>query len=241
MRSHHINPGTIAAASVWWGGRIVPGERVEQPAEVKTSTTARLIDILFPEYHFLFVFPEPIGVHGEVATMDADRVNFGDIFRYGEQLGHRAKGSAPEIHIQPGHNYPYAAQGKLLTIIGQLLIKKLRLVNPHHAHAFGKGNKLPRMRNWGRVHRVGIVGDNLPLRIAQVYLRLENFHPLVGNFSPFQPPDEFFSFSGEHGAANDFDPSMALSPRLWFYKHVKNLENFGNCFLLILPSIALIF
>jgi hypothetical protein len=34
---------------------------------------------------------------------------------------------------------------------------------------------------------------------------------------------------------------MALSPRLWFYKHVKNLENFGNCFLLILPSIALIF
>jgi len=66
--------------------------------------------------------------------------------------------------------------------------------------------------------------------------RLKDLHFLPGELRTFQPPDEFLCFSGEHGAADHFDPSeLFLMINSVFEKHfvILNEINGFNRYLIV--------
>jgi hypothetical protein len=55
--------------------------------------------------------------------------------------------------------------------------------------------------------------------VPVIGLRFKNTNTKVGNPRPAQPPDEFFSFSGEHRTADNFNPSAPIKLNSRLYKH----------------------
>jgi hypothetical protein len=49
--------------------------------------------------------------------------------------------------------------------------------------------------------------NNVLIMISFIQSRFENLYPLTGDFGAVEPADQFFGFSGKHGAADNFDPA----------------------------------
>ena len=161
------------------------GFGVQDLAQVETGAATGLVEVFFSEHDGFLGGVQPIGVHSEVAAVRAYSMYFGDVFRYGHQAGHRAEGLPSEVHIQPGHDYPDAAQGELLAVLRQFIIEELRFIYPADADTFREGYHLIGMLYRSRVDRVGIVRNDVGLGITPVNLGLEDFNPLIGYFGPF--------------------------------------------------------
>ena len=153
---------------------------------------------------------------GQIAAVLTDGVHFGDVLRHGQQIGHRAEGLAPEVHIQARHNNPQAAQGQHLTDLRQVLIKELCLVYADDVDAIGQLQQAAGVLDGRGEDVVGIVGHHFGLIVARIHLGLEDFHPLIGNFGALQAADQFLGLTGKHGPADDFYPSAALSLKMRF-------------------------
>ena len=179
------------------------------------GAAAGLVGVLFAQDDGMVLSGEAVGMGGQVAAVLADGVHFGDVLRDGQQIGHRAEGLAPEVHVQPGYNDPQAAQGQHLTNLRQVVIKELRFIYPNDVDALGQLQQAAGVLDRRGEDVVGIVGDHFSLIVAGVYLRLEDFYPLIGNFGALQPADQLFGLTGKHRPANDFYPSAALSFKMW--------------------------
>lgn len=70
---------------------------------------------------------------------------------------------------------------------------------------------LSRMLDWNRLSVLPAVAGDVLDPIAIVNLRLENLNFLSGNHSTPDSADEFFSFSGEHAAADNLNTSLVMS------------------------------
>jgi len=127
--------------------------------------------------------------------MGADGVYFGDVFGNSQQLRHRSEGDTTIIHIQAGNNDPYATDGELLTNIGQRHIKKLSFINTDDFQIVGQAEQFRGMLNGHRQDGIGIMGYDAGIIISGIEPRFKDFYTLVGNFSPFEPADEFLCFS----------------------------------------------
>ena len=146
---------------------------------------------------------------GNIAAAHANGVKFGDVIGHGQHLGHGAKGAALEVHIQSGHNDPYACAGKLFSHLRHFGVKELGLINTHHIHIVGQQQDLLRMLD-GRARDAGlIVRNNVHDIVTGIYGGIEYFHLQVRDLGALQAADQLFGLSAEHGAAHHFDPSLA--------------------------------
>ena len=80
--------------------------QLEDIALIKAMAAAGFVDVLFAEDNCLCICGQAISVGSEIAAMVADRMELGDIFGDGEELGHGAKRTATEIHIEACHYHP---------------------------------------------------------------------------------------------------------------------------------------
>jgi len=65
-------------------------------------------------------------------------MNLGNIFGSGHQVWHWPKRISLEIHIQACNNYPHPFVGQVVAYCNYLIVKKLRLIYPHHITIIGK-------------------------------------------------------------------------------------------------------
>ena len=61
--------------------------------------------------------------------------------------------------------------------------------------------------------------DDLFGVITVVDLRLEDPRLQIGNAHTLQPSDQLFGLTGEHRAADHFDPAAGTFPNIRFYEH----------------------
>jgi hypothetical protein len=74
-----------------------------------------------------------LGSAGLCATDDTDGREFGDAFCDSQESGHRSKGLAPKIHVEPSANDAHSAIGKLVCDFNNSLVKKLGFVNSNNS------------------------------------------------------------------------------------------------------------
>ena len=119
-----------------------------------------------------------------------------------------AKRTAEVIGIKPGDDYLLAAIGEALRDINQTFAHEIGLVDADHF-----GAPIDAVDNFGgvgdylRIHAQIAVGDDLIGGIPVVDGGLENLHPLARDHGAAQPADQLLALAGEHGAADDFDPT----------------------------------
>src|SRR5690606_32534565 len=159
-------------------------------------------------------------VVGQVPGPGTDRVHLGDIFGRGHQGGHGPEGVPLEVHIQTGDHHPDAAIGQIVADRHDLIVEELGLVYADHITAIGQDADIGGGGDRGGADLIGVVGDHHVLMVAIVHDGLEDLHLLSSDLGTFQPPDQLFGLTGEHGTADDLYPSKLF---LWvdrvFEKH----------------------
>ena len=116
----------LAFVSAFWGFQL------QDIAFVEAMAAAGFVDVFFAEDDSLGIGGKPVGMGGEIAAMIADGVELGDVFGYGQEVGHGAKGPAPEVHIKAGDDHTVAPEGELFTDFLEGFVKKLGFINAYN-------------------------------------------------------------------------------------------------------------
>ena len=154
---------------------------------------------------------------GEVAAAHADGVHLRHVFGRSHQRRHRAERPARVIHVESRDDHPHAVVGQLSADIDDAFVEELCLVDADHIDIRGHQQDVLRRFDRRRTDGVGVVRDDLLLRVADVDAGLEDFYPLVGELCAFEAADQLFGFAREHRTADHFDPALAAGI---FQKHV---------------------
>jgi hypothetical protein len=151
---------------------------------------------------------QALGPAGRGAADQAYRLEFIDLFGFGEQLGHRAERLAPEVQVQTGYNHPLARFGPFAAEIQQVGVKELGLVNGNNLGIRAKllAHLVYTLDRGGAVV-ITVVGSDLDRVIAVVNTGLEDLDDLAGDYGSFNPANEFFGFAAKHAAADNFNPT----------------------------------
>src|SRR6516162_5604969 len=175
---------------------------------LKAPAAARFVGVARAHHYELFAFHQPLRMHGRVPAADANRQQFRDLFRNGQQTWHRFKRPAAVVGVEPGHDHPFAEIRKLRADIHHFFAEELGFVDSDHFRPrlqfledFGGFTHVVR-RNAQSGVRHDFVG-----REPGVDCRLENLHSLPGNLRPAQAADQLFALSRKHRADDNFDPA----------------------------------
>ena len=109
------------------------------------------------------------------------------------------------------------ANAQLSANIDDAFVEELCLVDADHIDIRGHQQDVLRRFDRRRADGVGVVRDDLLLRVADVDAGLEDLYPLVGELCAFEAADQLLGFAREHRAADHFDPALAAGI---FQKHV---------------------
>lgn len=159
---------------------------------------AGFVDIFFAEDDGFSIGGEPVGVGGEIAAMIADGVELGDIFGYGQEVGHGTKGAAPEVHIEAGDDHPVATESELFTDFPEGFVKKLGLIDADDINMGSDLKDFSRILNSSGRDRTGVVTDDFILAVSCIAGRFVDFNRLFCNTDALESPDQFFGLAGKH-------------------------------------------
>lgn len=184
------------------------------------GSAARLVGIGFAQQDLLRMDGFSIAIARNISTFYANGMQLGDVICLGKQERHLSEWLAEIVHIQSGYDDSNPLAGQLVADLGKLVIKELGFIDADHVHAC-----CHQQDGLGVVDRGGrdgffVVGDNILEIVAGIDSRFEDFNAKVGNFCPFESPDQFFGFAGKHRSADHFDPPPAFAIQIWFDKHI---------------------
>ena len=167
----------------------------------------RFVGVGFAQHDQMFVAGEAVRMLGEVAATDADGMYLRHILCRGHKVGHRTERLARIVHVETGHDHPYAAVGQLAADLHEALIEELRFVDSHHVDVAGEEQNVAGRFDRGGADGIGVVGDHILLRIAHIDGGLENFYFQVGELGSFESSDQLFGFARKHRSADYLYPT----------------------------------
>ena len=122
---------------------------------------------------------------GQITTVGADGVHFGDVLGYRQELAHRAKRLPAKIHIEPGDNDAFARAGQRLYVPDDGGVEKLGFVEADDGYLLGEVEQHLAVRYGRRGEGIAVVTDDLVATVARVDHRFEYFYPLPGEQGAF--------------------------------------------------------
>jgi hypothetical protein len=153
---------------------------------------------------------EPLRATGSRAADNANRPQFIHLLGNGQQLGNRAKRHSAKIHVEARTNDTLALISQDIAHIDDSGIKELHLID---GDDIGGGvqvlQQLRAIVDRECMLLQPIVRSDGFVRVAEINSGFEDLDFLPGDLCPAQTADEFLSFTAEHAAANDFNPSTA--------------------------------
>ena len=173
----------------------------------------------------------------EVAAADADGVDLGDVFGRGHQRWHRPEGFAGVVHVQPCDDDPHAAVGQFAADLDDAVVEELRFVDAHDVDLRGHQQDVARRVDRRGADGVGVVRNDLLLRVAHVDAGFEYLDFLVCVPGAFEAAYQLLGLTREHRAADHFDPALAAGI---FQKHKFPIV-FLNLVSVLFPAAALPF
>ena len=179
-----------------------------------------LVGVLFAQDDEFAAVGEAVGEVGEGAAADADGMDLLDVVGDGEESRHGPEGLAQVVGVQAGDDDADAAVGQFLDHADDAVVKELCLVDAYDLDVRVDLEHPGRGLDGGAGNAVGIVGDDIQVRVALVHRGLERGDSLLGELGALEPPDEFFRLPREHRAADEFDAARFFCV---FQKHFLTL------------------
>ena len=152
--------------------------------------------------------------------MDADGMDFLDVVRDGQQARHGAEGLAQVVGVQSGDDDADAPVREFLDDTDDAFVEELGLVDADDLHVRFDLEHAGRRLDGSAGNAVGVVGDDVQVRIPLVHGGLESGDLLLGELGALEPADEFLRLSREHRAADEFDAARFFCV---FQKHFLTL------------------
>ena len=135
----------------------------------------------------------------------ADSMDFLNIFGDSHKRRHRTERLSEEIGVKTCNYHSDAPVCQSLYYIYEGIVKELSFINTNHFHVTGQKEHACWRVNRCGWNAVGIVGYYLVFRVSDVNAWFVYLYLLPGKLCSFEPSDEFFSLSGEHGSTYNFN------------------------------------
>ncbi len=192
-----------------FGRRDQPGLTCRRrPVRLVTAAAPGFIGSCRADYDKLVALDQPLGIGGLRTAARANGVDLVHLFGHRQQLRHRPKRYPPVIHVEAGHDHPFAEVGQVPAHPRQPIVEELRLID---AHDLRPGVET-RHDLVGAVHELTghphlRVGNDIPLGVAVVELGFEDLDPLPGDHRPFEKPNQLLRLARKHRAGDYLDPA----------------------------------
>ena len=128
-----------------------------------------------------------------------------DVFGDCHEAGDGAEGLAEVVGVEAGDDDADTAVGEGLGHFDEALVEELGLIDADDLDVAVYLEHPRGILDRSTGNAVAVVGDDVKVGVTLVHRGLESRYLLLCKLGPFEPSDEFFSLSGEHGAANNLD------------------------------------
>lgn len=184
---------------------------MRRDAGLEAAATAGFVKSIGSDEDEVGRFDEALGVLCRVATAHADGEGFGDRFGEGEEFRDGRKGAAQIVCVEPGNDHLFTGIGELLDNLNEFGAHEVGLIDAHYLGSPVEfGENFRSVCNDFRFEPRVCVGDNFVGRVALINDRFEDLNPTARDHGTAKAADEFFTFPGEHGATDDFNPAGVI-------------------------------
>lgn len=159
--------------------------KVQDVTHPVAPTAAGFVEVGLAEDNSVLILVEAVRVTGQIATVRANSVDLGNVFRYGQKAANGAEGLPPEIHVESRNDDTLAPIGQFLYMADYGRVEKLSFIQADDGDVIWNLENLTGVADRGGKQGVAVVRNDFGVSVTGVDLGLEDLDTLARDAGPF--------------------------------------------------------